>query len=93
MSDSIRIAINQAECELEKAKAKFPTWPTDPFHAAAIVGEELGELNQALRQFVYEDRSSLEAVRKEAVQVAAMALRFLASVDRYYYGPGDQRHD
>lgn len=29
--------------ELESAKKKFPEWPTDKIHAAAIVAEECGE--------------------------------------------------
>ena len=28
--------------ELDRAIAKFPTWPTDPLHALAVLGEEFG---------------------------------------------------
>ena len=44
---------NQAEIieeiltELNRARTKFPTWPGDPIHAAAVVAEESGELVQA----------------------------------------------
>lgn len=71
--------------ELARAREKFPSWPTDPFHALAVLGEEVGELNQACLKFTYEDGASIDDVRAEAVQVAAMAIRFLESIDRYEY--------
>lgn len=77
--------------KIERAIAKFPTWPTDPLHALAVLGEEFGELTKAVLQSVYEPhKSSPGDVREEAVQTAAMALRFLASLDMYTYSPGIQ---
>lgn len=77
--------------EIERAIAKFPTWPTDPLHALAVLGEEFGELTKAVLQSVYEPhKSTAEDVREEAVQTAAMALRFLASLGAYDYTPGEQ---
>ena len=32
--------------ELARAVKKFPTWPTDPLHALAVLGEEFGELTK-----------------------------------------------
>ena len=79
--------------EVAKATQKFPTWPTDPLHALAVLGEEYGELNKAVLQFVYEPhKTSADEIRTEAIQTAAMALRFLASLDRYQYTPGNQHH-
>lgn len=79
--------------ELERAGEKFPTWPTDPLHALAVLGEEFGELTQAVVEATYEPHKSKRAdVQKEAVQVAAMAIRFLASMDRYEFRPSVQ-HD
>lgn len=70
--------------ELRRARAKFPTWPDDPIHAAAIVAEECGELQKAVLQCVYEpQRCGLDDVKGEAIQTAAMAIRFLTSMDRY----------
>ena len=78
-------------CELERAMQKFPTWPTDPLHALAVLGEEFGELNKAMLQLTYEPYKTTAAdVREEAVQTAAMALRLLASLDRYVYQPSGQ---
>jgi hypothetical protein len=72
--------------EIEKAVAKFPTWPTDPLHAIAVLGEEYGELNKAVLQFVYEPhKTSAKEIYMEAIQTAAMAIRFLQSIDEYQF--------
>ena len=77
--------------EVERATRKFPTWPTDPLHAFAVVGEEFGEAQKEVLQLTYEPhKSSREELRKEAVQLAAMSLRFLMSFDRYEFTPGIQ---
>lgn len=79
--------------EVDKAMDKFPTWPTDPLHALAVLGEEFGELTKAVLQLTYEPHkasASVENVREEAVQTAAMALRFLMSLDEYKYGQSEQ---
>lgn len=79
--------------ELNRATAKFPTWPTDPLHALAILGEEFGELNKAVLQLTYEPHKSSHAdVLMEAVQTAAMALRFIAGLSFYRYNVSDQHH-
>lgn len=72
--------------ELRRAVSKFPTWPTDPLHAIAVLGEEFGELTKATLQTTYEPhKSNRDDVRTEAIQTAAMALRFVISLDRYEY--------
>jgi hypothetical protein len=72
--------------ELERARNKFPSWPDDPVHALAVIGEEFGELTKAVLECVYEPhKSTTRDVRCEAIQCAAMALRFVASLDRYEY--------
>lgn len=77
--------------ELQRAVVKFPTWPTDPLHALGVLHEEVGELSKEVLQLVYEPhKSSPEAVRREAIQAAAMALRFVMSLDAYVYIPGAQ---
>ena len=74
-----RAAIEAILLELERAETKFPAWPSDMIHAAAIVGEESGELIRAALQCYYEGGGVVEA-KKEAVQVGAMALRFLKNL-------------
>lgn len=76
----------QVRLELERATQKFPTWPTDPLHAVAIVGEEFGELTKAVLELSYEPhKTNAEEVRMEAIQTAAMALRFAMSLQNYHY--------
>lgn len=83
--------LNCVWTELSLALAKFPTWPTDPLHALAVLGEEFGELTKDVLQMTYEPgKTSAESVRKEAIQTAAMALRFVASLDAYIYKAGEQ---
>lgn len=82
---------NQIDDELRRATNKFPCWPYDPLHALAIIGEKFGELSQATLQCVYEPhKSDIADVRVEAVQLAAMAIRFLISLDRYQFEKGFQ---
>jgi len=62
--------------ELERAKAKHPNWPTDIIHAAAIVGEESGELTRACLRYKYEG-GLLNNSLTEAIHTAATAIRFI----------------
>ena len=78
---------------LERATRKFPTWPTDPLHALAVLGEEFGETTKAVLQQTYEPhKTNPGEVRTEAMQTAAMALRFLASLDQYVYADDTNVH-
>ena len=73
--------LREVQCELQKAQAKFP-----PFHSAhegwAILKEELDELWDIIRinQSIPE-RAAL--MHREAIQVAAMALRFLIDLPAF----------
>jgi NTP pyrophosphatase (non-canonical NTP hydrolase) len=73
--------------ELKRAKKKFPNWPDHPAARAGIVCEEAGELMKACLEFKYElgkggkgHTDMLKAIRKEAIQTAAVALRFLENL-------------
>ncbi len=63
--------------EVARAKKKFP-----PFNSAhegyAVLAEEVDELWDHVK--VNQKRRDLEAMRKEAIQVAAMAIRFASEV-------------
>lgn len=77
--------------EIGRAVTKFPTWPSDIIHAGNVVMEEAGELAKAVLQRVYEPhKATLADVREEAIQTAAMAVRFLISLERYDLARGDQ---
>lgn len=78
--------IREVLAEVRWAQEMHPEWPTDPLHALAILGEEFGELTQSVLQATYEQEKSTPAhVRIEAIQTAAMALRFLLSLNEYDY--------
>lgn len=82
---------SEALSEVTRAMRTYPTWPTDPLHALAVLGEEFGELTKAMLQLTYEPhRTSPEQVRTEAIQTAAMALRLIASLSVYEYRPSAQ---
>lgn len=77
--------------EVDRATAKFPTWPDDVLHAIAILGEEFGELTKEAMQLTYEPhKTSPEELATEAIQTAAMALRFAMSLGRYRFVPSTQ---
>lgn len=84
--------LDQTIAEVERATAKFPTWPTDPLHALAVLGEEFGELTKAMLQYTYEPHKGVTAqdIKEEAIQTAAMALRLAMSLSRYEYRRCDQ---
>ena len=78
--------------ELGAAEVKHPGWPVDPVHAAAILGEEAGELLQAALDFTYQGGNfELGRMKKEAAQCAAMGIRFLMGFDRYERAINNQR--
>lgn len=73
--------------ELKRARKKHPSWPDHPAAQAGIVVEEAGELMKASLQWKYEREKSPEdqlqqwdAMYREGVQTAAMALRFLENL-------------
>lgn len=74
-------AMVEVRVELRRAEKLFPDWPTDAFHALAILTEEVGELAQTLLKSAYENGPAPS--RHGAVQVAAMAVRLLANWDSY----------
>jgi len=85
------LVLDEVLAELQRATEKFPTWPTDPLHALAVLGEEFGELTKAMLQFIYEPHKTTRLeIRKEAIQTAAMALRLVRSLSVYDYAPSAQ---
>ena len=63
--------------EHEKAISKFPKFAS-PHEGLAIIEEELLELREEI--FKQHDIRTIEKMRKEAKQVAAMALRFMVDL-------------
>lgn len=69
---------DEVVAELNKARSNFP-----PFHTAhegyAIILEELDEMWDEVRK-QYGDHDRLKNIRKEAIQVAAMAMRMVLDI-------------
>lgn len=73
--------------ELIDAEKKFPDFPSNKTIGAAIVCEEAGELIKACLEFENENKDGKikgrteaeykDIIREEAIQTAAMAMRFL----------------
>ncbi len=74
-NDELR-ALKKVSEELIRAREMHPSWPEDSIHQAAIVQEEAGELIRAALQHEFDDADK-QPMRTEAIQTAAMALRFL----------------
>lgn len=68
-------AVKEAGAELSRAMGKHPPM-RGPHEGYAVILEELDELWEEIKM----QNIDQEAMRKEALQVAAMALRFVADV-------------
>ena len=75
-SDALTVAIEAAR-ELTRARSKFHAF-AGPHEGYAVILEELDELWDLVRAFP--KRSSVDQMRSEAIQIAAMALRFIVDV-------------
>jgi hypothetical protein len=81
MTPSREAAVVAVEREWLRARAKFPAQSALVTIAAAT--EEMGELARAYLEFHFEPHKggSIEAIRKEAFQLAVMALRVACDCD------------
>ncbi len=69
--------------ELASARARYPFWPADIIHAAAIASEEVGEVVRACNSYHWrQGDDTLDDIRKEAVQAIAMLVRFLVDGEK-----------
>ena len=73
--------------EAAYASNKHRSWPNnDAIHASAILVEEAGKLTQACIDYSYRHLPPEETsarMEEKAIRVAAMALRFYASLQEY----------
>lgn len=77
MSIAYRSAFLEAEIEVDQAVSTWP--PHNSAHEAyAVLLEEMDELWAHVK--TNQKKRDLDAMRKEAIQVAAMAIRFAAEV-------------
>lgn len=67
------------DSELIRAEKKHPNYPKDMFRQLAIMQEEAGEVTKAVLHYHYEN-GTLEHVREELIQTAAMCVRMLQNL-------------
>lgn len=87
-----REIIEEILTELTEAKAGHPHWPDDIIHAVSIMNEEAGESIRAALNYVYENET-LDDVKKELVQTAAMCFRCLENIELYDANDKIRRND
>ncbi len=75
---AILLAAQEAANELSRAKTLWPRPYVNAHEGFAVLLEEVDELKAHV--WTNQKKRDLEAMRKEAVQVAAMALRFIVEV-------------
>lgn len=71
------------QAELARAVDKFPTWPTDPLHALAVLGEEFGELTKAMLQHATAPTPDDGGSHEAAHDLAAGMLKRVQARDAY----------
>ena len=64
--------------EVRRAEAKYPDWPDEVIHGAAIVCEESGELIRAALNHAYHGTPKAD-MTLEAIQTGATVIRFLCN--------------
>jgi len=86
------LTLSSVQHELTRARKQYPQWPDDVLHANTVVQAEAGELTQAVLDAVYQD-GSVQQIRAEATQLAAMAIRLLDNLNQYQLPPTPQHTD
>ena len=74
---SLGAILDDIKEEIKGAQAKFP----GNKHRLAALVEEVGELHQAMLQHDHDGESTSQDIYKEAIQVAAMAIRIAIEGD------------
>lgn len=70
---------SEIDSELNMAKKKHPDFPEDMFRQVAIMQEEAGEVTKAVLDYHYAG-GSLNDVKSELIQTAAMCMRMLEAI-------------
>lgn len=72
--------------EVNRARAKYPSWPDNIVMAAAIASEESGEVVRSCNSFHWQQGDDSPAdIMNEAIQAAAMWIRFLVDSPLMYW--------
>ncbi|WP_140918678.1 Lar family restriction alleviation protein [Limnobaculum xujianqingii] len=78
----LSLLLLELKAELHRAVEAQSFWPTDAIHASAILNDITGGLTQASLDFHFY-AAPRALMRSDAIQVGAMALRFLLNIDSY----------
>ncbi|MCP4439623.1 MAG: hypothetical protein GY810_11830 [Aureispira sp.] len=79
--------LSQIQAERQRQLEKWGEQNHSPIEWCAILGEEVGEVNKAaLESHFKHPNADIEEYRKELVQVAAVAVAMLQSLDRNELG-------
>lgn len=70
--------------EYDRAHTLHPDWHQDLVRGASTAIEEAGECQQAVNDHVLHGKGSIENIRKEAIQAAAMYIRFLVESEELW---------
>jgi len=84
--ERITQAVQDMLIELMRAEHIHPIWPGvghtgDHVWAAAVTNEENGELTQAALDYQAHGKGSVAHMKREAIHLGAMAIRFLVNLD------------
>lgn len=90
MSNDIEGALDMVKAERQRQESLWgdQSW-NHPFEWISILGEEYGELCEAVNETLFEnaahpDRGGFEKIIKEATQVAAVAVAIIESIQRQF---------
>lgn len=86
VDDKTNLIIQDILAELARAEHLHPVWPGrghrgDHVWAAAVTKEEKGELTQAALDWQAHGQGSVAHMKREAIHLGAMAIRFLINLD------------
>lgn len=85
MSEIQRRVINAVLLERKRQDSKWGEQNHPPHYWTGILGEEYGELCEAINETVFDnwsDKGGFENMRREAIHVAAVAIGFLECLER-----------
>jgi len=73
--------------KIKRAIKVSPKWPTNPVIAVAKIQEEIGEIQESVREIVNgaENKNTRNDLRFRASELVTQALRFQLSVEYYKY--------
>lgn len=66
--------------ELERAEQKHPVFPSEIVQQVAIMAEEAGEAIREANRVCWNEGGTLDALRTELIQTAAMCLRCIKNM-------------